>query len=113
MIDLQERMHLFRSGWVGNQQDFLDYADAQGYRNFAECADYALAILYYSEYYKLRDVWIDAFAHCVGMNDRLVLSPEFEVSLLCSSSLSAVDMLQGTIATDQGPNHPRLLGDGH
>ncbi|KAJ4286294.1 hypothetical protein N0V90_013328 [Kalmusia sp. IMI 367209] len=77
MIDLQERMHLYRSGRVDNQQDFLDYADAQGYRNFVDCPDYALAILYYAEHFKLRDVWIDAFAHCVGMNERLVLSPEF------------------------------------
>ncbi|KAK3216937.1 hypothetical protein GRF29_1g1462448 [Pseudopithomyces chartarum] len=34
-------------------------------------------MLYYAEHYKLRSVWMDAFAHCVGMNERLVLSPEF------------------------------------
>ena len=82
MVDLQERMRLYRSGGVDNHKDFLDYADKQGYRNFADFPDYALAVLYYAEHYKLRDVWIDAFAHCVGMNERLVLSPEFSVSIL-------------------------------
>ncbi|KAL1613033.1 hypothetical protein SLS60_001265 [Paraconiothyrium brasiliense] len=77
MIDLQERMRLFRSGRVDNHQDFLNYADAQGYRNFVGFPDYSLAVLYYAEHYKLRDAWIDAFAHCVGMNEKLVLSPEF------------------------------------
>lgn len=80
MVDLQERMQLYRSSQVNNHQDFLLYADTQGYRDFVDCPDYALAILYYSEHFKLRDVWVDAFAHCVGMNDRLVLSPEFAVS---------------------------------
>jgi hypothetical protein len=81
MIDLQERMCLFRSGLVDNHREFLAYADAQGYRDFVDFPDYALAMLYYAEHYKLRDAWIDAFAHCVGMNDKLVLSPEFPVSM--------------------------------
>lgn len=79
LVDLQERMHLFRSGQINNQADFLGYADNQGYRNFVDCPDYALAMLYYAEHYKLRDVWIDAFAHCVGMNESLSVSPEFTV----------------------------------
>ncbi|KAF2796092.1 hypothetical protein K505DRAFT_238574 [Melanomma pulvis-pyrius CBS 109.77] len=78
MVELQERMHLFRSGRINNHQDFLEYAEDQGYRDFVECTDYALALLYYAEHYKLRGAWIDAFAHCVGMNDTLNLSPEFE-----------------------------------
>ncbi|KAF2643333.1 hypothetical protein P280DRAFT_505480 [Massarina eburnea CBS 473.64] len=77
LVDLQERMHLFRSGRINNYLDFLTYADSQGYRAFAHYPDYALAILYYAEHYKLRDVWIDAFAHCVGMNEILATSPEF------------------------------------
>jgi hypothetical protein len=91
MVDLQERMRLFRSGRVNNHQDFLNYAEDQGYRDFVESADYALAMLYYAEHYKLRDVWIDAFAHCVGMNDTLSLSPEFEVinpMAFCKQSLT-------------------------
>jgi hypothetical protein len=79
-VDVQERIKLFRSGNLDNQQDFLQYAEDQGYRDFAECTDYALASLYYAEVYKLRSAWIDAFAHCVGMNESLSLSPEYTVS---------------------------------
>ncbi|PWO22103.1 hypothetical protein A1F97_07851, partial [Pyrenophora tritici-repentis] len=76
-VDLQERLCLFRPSDVNNREDFLDYIENQGYRDLVECTDYALASLFYAEHYKLRDVWVDAFAHCVGMNDSLILSPEF------------------------------------
>lgn len=78
-VDLQERLRTFRSGLVDNHQDFLQYAEDQGYRDFAECTDYALASLFYAETYKLRNAWIDAFVHCVGMNESLSLSPEYAV----------------------------------
>ncbi|KAF2192632.1 hypothetical protein K469DRAFT_621120 [Zopfia rhizophila CBS 207.26] len=78
LVDLQERMRLFRSGQINNYEDFLEYAENQGYRGFVNCADYALAMLYYAEHYQLRDVWVDAFVHCVGMNDSLSRSTEFE-----------------------------------
>jgi len=78
-VDLYERMKLFRSERVNNHQDFLDYAANQGYRDLVECTDYALASLFYAERYKLREVWIDAFAHCVGMGDSITLSPEYTV----------------------------------
>ncbi|XPS71501.1 hypothetical protein M3J07_003680 [Ascochyta lentis] len=75
-VDLQERLQLFRSG-LNNHEDFLQYAEDQGYRDFSECTDYALASLFYAEKYKIRDAWVDAFAHCVGMNESLSLSPEY------------------------------------
>jgi hypothetical protein len=81
-VDLQERIRLFRSGSIDNQDDFLQYTEDQGYRDFAECTDYALASLFYAETYKLRPAWIDAFAHCVGMNESLSLSPEYAVCSL-------------------------------
>jgi hypothetical protein len=81
LVDLQERMHLFRSGQINNHEDFMAYTDDMGYHNFVEAPDYALSMLYYAEHYQLRDLWVDAFAHCVGMNDRLCLSPEFEVCM--------------------------------
>ncbi|KAF3039090.1 hypothetical protein E8E11_000263 [Didymella keratinophila] len=78
-VDLQERIRLFRSGSIDNQDDFLQYTEDQGYRDFAECTDYALASLFYAETYKIRPAWIDAFAHCVGMNESLSLSPEYAI----------------------------------
>jgi hypothetical protein len=91
LVDLQERMHLFRSGQINNSQDFLVYADAQGYRDLVHSPDYALAMLYYTEHYKLRDLWIDAFVHCVGMNESLAESPEFAVCLSISCTLVPTD----------------------
>jgi hypothetical protein len=78
-VALLERMKMFRSQHVDNHRDFLEYADNQGYRDLVECTDYALASLYYAERYKSREVWIDAFTHCVGMGDSIVLSPEYAV----------------------------------
>jgi hypothetical protein len=76
-IDLLERIQLFCPNKTSNSQDFLKYAQQQGYLKFVNRPDYALASLNFAEKFKLRDLWIDAFAHCVGMNDQLDLSPEF------------------------------------
>jgi hypothetical protein len=86
-VDLQERMHLFRSGQINNSTDFLKYAETQGYHDLVDSPDYALGMVFYAEHYKLRDLWIDAFVHCVGMNERLSLSPEFAVSTSANPTL--------------------------
>ncbi|KAL1619320.1 hypothetical protein SLS56_010158 [Neofusicoccum ribis] len=79
LIDLQERLHLFRSADPPqNQAIFLEYADEAGYLNFTHRPDNALAMLYYAEHYQLQDMWIDAYAHCVGMNETLFLSAGHE-----------------------------------
>ncbi|KAF2271185.1 hypothetical protein CC78DRAFT_450667, partial [Lojkania enalia] len=78
LVSLQERMYLFRSGQINNEQDFLEYAEEQGYRDLVDCPDYSLAMLFYAEHFQCLNVWIDAFAHSVGMNNSLVLSSEFE-----------------------------------
>lgn len=79
LIGLLQNMHLFRSERADNVHDILAYAERLGYLDFRHCPDYALAFLNFAEHYRLRDLWLDAFAHCVGMNDRLCLSPEFGV----------------------------------
>jgi len=76
-IDLLERMQLFCPNKTSNSQDLLKYAQRQGYSKFVNRPDYALAFLNFAEKFKLRGLWIDAFAHCVGMNDQLDLSSEF------------------------------------
>ncbi|OJD35413.1 uncharacterized protein BKCO1_170001 [Diplodia corticola] len=78
-VDLQERLHLFRSAQPKeNQAAFMEYAEEVGYLNFTHRPDNALAMLYYSEHYETKDLWIDAYAHCVGMNETLFLSSEHE-----------------------------------
>ncbi|KAK7728510.1 hypothetical protein SLS57_002398 [Botryosphaeria dothidea] len=79
LIDLQERLHLFRSAEPSqNQSVFMEYAEDIGYLNFTHRPDNALAMLYYAEHYEIKNLWIDAYAHCVGMNETLFLSTEHD-----------------------------------
>ncbi|KAL1647827.1 hypothetical protein SLS58_002628 [Diplodia intermedia] len=79
LVDLQERLHLFRSAQpMDNQSALMEYAEEVGYLNFTHRPDNALAMLYYAEHYETKDLWIDAYAHCVGMNETLFLSSEHE-----------------------------------
>lgn len=72
-------MALFRLDSTENQDDVLAYLDSQGYTDFRECPDHSLAVLQFAERFEYRELWTDAFVHCVGMNDDLILSAEFEV----------------------------------
>ncbi len=79
-VSLWESMKRFRSVEEDNIRSLLEYVNAQSYLDFRECPDHAVAALHLAEQAKIRHLYIDAFAHCVGMNDRLVSSPSFEVS---------------------------------
>lgn len=79
LVALLERMNVYRPNRLENQQELLAYIDSQEYTDFRECPDHSLAILHFAEKYEIRDLWIDAFVHCAGMNDLLILSAEFEV----------------------------------
>jgi hypothetical protein len=113
LVELRERMDLFRSGQIDNQQDFLAYAEEQGYRDYVDCPDYALAMLFYSEHNKLRDVWIDAFVHCVGMNERLTMSQEFEVCHFEQHQDACTNCDTAYLAVDKSVNHTSVSGNGH
>ncbi|KAG8527064.1 uncharacterized protein KY384_008493 [Bacidia gigantensis] len=78
LINLQERMHVYRPISNENQDDLLKYVEDQGYMDFRHCPDHALALLQYAEKYELDDLWTDAFVHCSGMNDELEISGELE-----------------------------------
>ena len=57
--------------------EFTTYLEKQGYLNFSGNAEHALACLKFADSARARDIWIDAFTHCVGMHERLYRSPEF------------------------------------
>lgn len=80
LIDLLERLLLIRPATVQNLSECLMYAEKMGYLDFTHSPDYALSLLRFAEHFNLRELWIDAFAHCVGMNDSLSLSQELGVS---------------------------------
>lgn len=73
-------MQEFRDMGVDNKGDLLSYLDEEGYLDTRHQPNHALAILHVAENFKLRDLYIDAFAHCVGMSEQLYKSPEYSVS---------------------------------
>lgn len=79
LISLLERMNEYRPSPDDNLDEILAYMDDQGYTDFRDCPDFALAVLQFSETFQHRELWIDAFVHCTGMNDQLDDSAEFEV----------------------------------
>ncbi|KAK7697121.1 hypothetical protein SLS64_013865 [Diaporthe eres] len=62
---------------VDNKRDLLSYLDEEGYLDTRHQPNHALAILHVAENFELRDLYIDAFAHCVGMSEQLYKSPEY------------------------------------
>lgn len=55
----------------------LRYCDQQGYLSLAENVTHATAILTFAEKAQIQEIWTNAFAHCVGMHDRLDMSNDY------------------------------------
>lgn len=72
MLDLKERIDQYRSGRNGalTNREIIAYAESQKYLDFRECMDHALAALLLAEKLEQEDLWVDAFAHTVGMSHR-------------------------------------------
>lgn len=81
LVDLKLRIDNYRpNDDERNRNELLAYTESQKYLDFRECIDHALAALRLAEVLHLDDLWIDAFAHCVGLSHRGVLtSPEYQV----------------------------------
>lgn len=79
LVGLLNSMNEFRSHGEDNVQAIMDYMDEESYADMRNQPDHALAILFFAEHFQFRDLWIDAFAHCSGMNERLGTSVGFEV----------------------------------
>ncbi len=84
LIDLLERMNTFNPTEDDNLRDILAYMEDEGYGDFRECPDHALAVLNFAEHFESKGLWTDAFVHCAGMNNRLIESGEFEVRPLAA-----------------------------
>ncbi|KXT00091.1 hypothetical protein AC578_5787 [Pseudocercospora eumusae] len=92
LIGLWKRLQL----WPPNEMiasDFRVYCQEQGYLSYSENPDYALATLSFCEQTKRKDMWVDAFAHCAGMHDRLQRSDEiFSLSSTTKALLSTASL---------------------
>jgi hypothetical protein len=80
LVALLKSMHEFRSVGEDHGAELLAYVDEEGYLEMQNQPNFALAILYLAELYQMRDLYISAFAHCSGMNERLFMSTEYQVS---------------------------------
>jgi hypothetical protein len=78
LVNLQQRLQMWCDG-DDLYQDFRTYLDAVKYLDFANRPEHALACLHYAEHFAILGLWSDAFAHCVGMNDRLYECGGFKV----------------------------------
>ena len=84
--DVMSRANLYRPNDVeSNQRDIIAYLNRRGYMDFRECVDHALAALHLAERFQMEALWVNAFAHCVGMNLSLHTSIEFDVSYFATS----------------------------
>ena len=79
LIDLYDRLNVWRPENPRNAEELVEYADNTGYLHFTHCPDYSLAMLHLAERLQNSDLWINAFAHCVGMHDMLSISSEVQV----------------------------------
>ncbi|RMZ09081.1 hypothetical protein D0862_03746 [Hortaea werneckii] len=77
LLDLLERIREWqpKSAALAN---FANYCQDQGYEDMAENADHAVACLIVAEHAKIKDLWREAFVHCVGMHEQIYHSPEYE-----------------------------------
>lgn len=80
LVGVFHSMHEFRSDVDDNVEDLMDYLDEEGYLDMANQPNHALAILHLAECFQMKELYIRAFAHAVGMNDNLVSSTEYQVS---------------------------------
>lgn len=95
LVGLVHSMHEFRYHTGDNMEDMLDYMDEEGYLDVANQPNHALAVLHLAENFQMKDLYIRAFAHCVGMGERIFSSSEYDDISLASRKLirkSGIDM---------------------
>lgn len=80
LIGLLSTMKEWREDAADNLKDLLDYLDEEGYLDVRNQPAHALAILHLAEALQLKDLYVEAFAHCVGMSERLYKHSEYSVS---------------------------------
>ncbi|GKT47819.1 uncharacterized protein ColSpa_08000 [Colletotrichum spaethianum] len=77
LIGLLNSMAEFRGNDEDNVPELMSYLDEEGYLDIKGQPHHALALLRLSEFFEMRDMYIDAFSHCVGMGEELLYSPEY------------------------------------
>ncbi|TLD19696.1 hypothetical protein PspLS_09602 [Pyricularia sp. CBS 133598] len=77
VIQLLHSMNEYREPGVDNMGDLVNFLEEEGYLFLAGQSSHALAMLHFGESLRIRHIYTDAFAHCVGMADQLHKSTEY------------------------------------
>ncbi|KAL3419376.1 hypothetical protein PVAG01_09598 [Phlyctema vagabunda] len=101
LVELLMSMEEWRNEGQDNIHDIMTYMDEEGYSDINSQPDHALAILYFAEHFRFRDMYIDAFAHCVGMYDSLVFSTGYEFISRVSRALISRSKIEMDNRLDQ------------
>ncbi|KAI1467061.1 uncharacterized protein F4812DRAFT_47205 [Daldinia caldariorum] len=104
LITLVHSMHQFRVKDADNVQDLMDYLDEEGYLNLRSHPTHAIAILHLSEVFRLRSLYINAFAHCCGMKDQLLAVPEYQLLSLKTRKLIHCARVEMNLRLEQSAN---------
>lgn len=93
LVGLLNSMNEFRGEEEDNLDAMMDYMDEEGYGDMRNIPDHALGVLFFAEHFQFRDLYIDAFTHCVGMCERLHESSGFEVYEILYRSIHLLTIL--------------------
>lgn len=88
LVGLLNNMSEYRGLNVDNVEDILDYMEEGGYADFGGSPVHTLATLHFAEHFQFEHLYIDAFAHAVGMHDEIIQSPEYKVRSRSTNSYS-------------------------
>ncbi|KAI0976260.1 hypothetical protein F4678DRAFT_219087 [Xylaria arbuscula] len=79
LITLMHNLRRFRSPEADNVKDLISYMEEEGYLDLNSQPTYALAMLRLAEAFQLRELYIEAFAHCCGMSARIFFAFEYQL----------------------------------
>ncbi|KAL7960466.1 hypothetical protein V8C34DRAFT_63405 [Trichoderma compactum] len=111
LVTLLRSMYEFRSSPESNADDLLKYMRHAQYLNMAEMPVHATAALYLAETFQLNDLYRQAFAHCVGMHDRLFSTSEYQLISAVSRTLVRRARLEMNAMLQQTSNRLRSFLD--
>ena len=82
LIGLVHSMREYRTGIgkVNIERDVSNYLASQDYMNFAGQPDLALGVLLMAETFHMKELYLRALTHCVGMCDLLLNKVDYLVS---------------------------------
>ncbi|KFY24420.1 hypothetical protein V493_05241, partial [Pseudogymnoascus sp. VKM F-4281 (FW-2241)] len=102
LVGLLNSMSEYRGLNVDNVEDILDYMEEGGYADFGGSPVHTLATLHFAEHFQFEHLYIDAFAHAVGMHEEIIQSPEYKCispttrSILDRAHLELQERLEST-----------------